>query len=230
MHAVVCRSDKYTHITWQVIQGSPGRVHQDENPRVAGKRCFRCVCLVRSWRLHLLHASACARPIASLPRTCELPHARCARRSSAGTGRSDGFLQWLNPLPVQSVAHGAGAHGLCRLNELWIAYVRSGFLCRGWMGAPSLARGSLVHKGRRSRVCKPVKGNVACSRDFAFACLRRGEFANPSEKHVCACMQSRGLARCGVARAQVTARSSRSRHATCDVLLHILHGNRVCNG
>ena len=107
MHAVVCRSDKYTHITWQVIQGSPGRVHQDGNPRVAGKRCFRCVCLVRSWRLHLLHASACARPIASLPRTCELPHARCARRSSAGTGRSDGFLQWLNPLPVQSVAHGA---------------------------------------------------------------------------------------------------------------------------
>ena len=48
------------------------------------------------------------------------------------------------------------------------------------MGAPSLARGSLVHKGRRSRVCKPVKGNVACSRDFAFACRdmrARGEFA-----------------------------------------------------
>ena len=144
MHAVVCRSDKYTHITWQVIQGSPGRVHQDGNPRVAGKRCFRCVCLVRSWRLHLLHARACARPIASLPRTCELPHARCARRSSAGTARSDGFLQWLNPLPVQSVAHGAEwwtGGGLVHMSSARIGlHVRSGFLCRGWVGAPSLAR------------------------------------------------------------------------------------------
>ena len=36
-------------------------------------------------------------------------------------------------------------------------------------------------QGRRSRVCKPVKGNVACSRDFAFACLRRGEFAKQAK-------------------------------------------------
>ena len=45
---VVCRSDTHTHITWQVIQGSPGCVDQDGNPRVAGKRCFRCVCLAHS--------------------------------------------------------------------------------------------------------------------------------------------------------------------------------------
>ena len=54
-------------------------------------------------------------------------------------------------------------------------------------------------QGRRSRVCKPVKGNVACSRDFAFACLRRGEFAKQA-KH--AKVAGLGLARCGVARAQ----------------------------
>ena len=64
-------------------------------------------------------------------------------------------------------------------------HVRSGF--DAGVGCTIACARSLVHKGRRSRVCKPVKGNVACSRDFAFACLRRGEFANPSETrmHVC---------------------------------------------
>ena len=58
-------------------------------------------------------------------------------------------------------------------------HVRSGFYA-GVECTIACAR-SLVHKGRRSRACKPVKGNVACSRDFAFACLRRGEFAKQAK-------------------------------------------------
>ena len=117
-----------------------------------------------------------------LPRTCEMAHARCARRSSAGTARSDGFLQWLNPLSVQSVAHGAEwwtGGGLVHMSSARIGlHVRSG----SYAGVRcTIACAQLVHKGRRSRVCKPVKGNVACSRDFAFACLRRGEFAKQAK-------------------------------------------------
>ena len=111
-----------------------------------------------------------------LPRTCtcELPRAHCARRWSAGTARFDGFLQRLNPLPVQSVAHGVEwwtRGGLERMGSARIGlHVRSGSHARA-LDEPSPARGSCTKEGAAAfanseKAMWPV-AEVSCSRVLA---------------------------------------------------------------